>query len=155
MSYTTENQANVEDYAEKLKAIAQDHGEGKYSRTLFIGLGGTGQKSLLHLRYLLLERFGTEKLPGMAFLAIDTDTSDVLATQKTTIYKKKQQFSETETIYLKAEIKQILDNLKDHEHIDEWLEPVHRAEAALFCGLISRWPFQSVEHTDSGMCSPI
>ena len=123
MSYTAENQANVEDYAEKLQQIAQDHGEGKYSRTLFIGLGGTGQKSLLHLRYLLLERFGTAKLPGMAFLAIDTDTSDVLATQKTTIYKKKQQFSETETIYLKAEIKQILDNLQDHEHIDDWLDP--------------------------------
>ena len=112
-----------DNYAQKLEELAQKHGSGKYCRTLFIGLGGSGQKSLLHLRYLLLERFGVEKLPGMAFLAIDTDTSDVLADQASTIYKQRQQFSETEIIHLKAEIKTILDNLQDHKHIEEWLDP--------------------------------
>lgn len=123
MSYTTEDSANVENYAEELKRIGEEHGEGKYCRTLFIGLGGTGQKSLLHLRYLLLERFGTASLPGMAFLSIDTDDSDQLALMGESIYKERQQFSEMEKILLKAEIKTILDNLQDHKHIEEWLDP--------------------------------
>jgi hypothetical protein len=42
MSYTTEGSSkeSKEDYAKKLEEIQKEHGEGKYNRTLFIGLGG-------------------------------------------------------------------------------------------------------------------
>jgi hypothetical protein len=42
MSYIAEHSSNQSgvDYAVQLAKASQDHGEGKYNRTLFIGLGG-------------------------------------------------------------------------------------------------------------------
>lgn len=47
----------------------------KIRRSLFIGLGGTGMRTLLHLKKLFIETYG--EVPGMiGFLGIDTDKGE-------------------------------------------------------------------------------
>ena len=44
----------------------------KIRRSLFIGLGGTGMRTILHLKKLFIETYG--EVPGMiGFLGVDTD----------------------------------------------------------------------------------
>ena len=46
----------------------------KITRTLYVGLGGTGVKSILRTKQCFIDAYG--KVPPMvAFLAIDTDTA--------------------------------------------------------------------------------
>lgn len=44
----------------------------KIKRCLYIGLGGTGMKSLLHTKKMFIETYG-EVPPMIGFLGIDTD----------------------------------------------------------------------------------
>ena len=74
MSYSGSNFED-ENYAKKLEEEAKSNADGKYPPSIFIGLGGTGQKALYHLRARLYERFSKAVLEGMAFLALDTDIS--------------------------------------------------------------------------------
>src|SRR6476659_6743287 len=70
----TVSAADDADYTQRLEAEAKKRERGIYPRTIFIALGGTGAKALIHLRRLVIERFGTlESLEGVAFLSIDTD----------------------------------------------------------------------------------
>ena len=48
-------------------------------RTVFIGLGGTGMKSILKAKAIMLDNYGSEdgQLPPMfTFLGIDTDSNE-------------------------------------------------------------------------------
>ena len=46
----------------------------KITRTLFVGLGGTGVKAILRAKQCFMDAYG-EIPPMVAFLAIDTDKS--------------------------------------------------------------------------------
>ena len=46
----------------------------KITRTLYVGLGGTGAKSILRTKKCFIDAYG-EVPPMVAFLAIDTDTA--------------------------------------------------------------------------------
>ena len=47
----------------------------KIRRSLFIGLGGTGLRTLVHLKKLFIETYG--EVPGMiGFLGVDTDKGE-------------------------------------------------------------------------------
>lgn len=65
-------------YSDQLKKAAENWADGSYPRTVFIGLGGTGSKSLIELRRLILERYGAPlALEGISFLSIDTDLASI------------------------------------------------------------------------------
>src|SRR5690349_11999739 len=70
----TVSAAEEEAYTRRLEEEAKKRERGIYPRTVFIALGGTGAKALMHLRRLVIERFGAlENLEGVAYLSIDTD----------------------------------------------------------------------------------
>ena len=115
-------------YTRQLEADALARGNGVYPRTIFVALGGTGAKALLHLRRMVLERFGrVDALPGVAYLSIDTDTGSA-SPAPTDDEQKKDPFAplvafhpERERINLSANISTLLGpNLAMNPHIREW-----------------------------------
>lgn len=117
-------ESNAE-YTKKLAEAANKNKDGKYPPTIFIGLGGTGAKALLHLRHRLYERYNTSVLPATAFLSIDTDTTSDKpgAEDKDMVNSPLAEtisFQESERINIKAPIKNIMDNLDDYPHVREW-----------------------------------
>lgn len=118
-------------YSSRLEADARSRRLGIYPRTIFIGLGGTGAKALMHLRRLIIERFGAlDNLQGVAFLSIDTDVHS----QQPSAEEKKQNplaamigFDRDERINLKVDFKGLVGpNIINHPEIREWWD-----EAAL------------------------
>lgn len=68
------SEAEEADYTKRLEDEARKRERGIYPRTIFIALGGTGAKALMHLRRMVIERFGgLDSLEGVAYLSIDTD----------------------------------------------------------------------------------
>ena len=131
MSYkTTEVQVGDDAYRAQLESYATSRAHGVYGRTIYIALGGTGAKSLLHLRRLLMERFGSaDALKGIAFLSMDTDTSSstpsAAGSGKTDPFAEQLKFREHERIDLKAAITGLVspEGLMRNGHIREWWDP--------------------------------
>lgn len=131
MSYkTTEVQVGDDAYQNQLRAYASSRAHGVYARTIYVALGGTGAKSVLHLRRLLMERFGkADALPGIAFLSMDTDTSSstpsAAGSGKTDPFSDQLKFREHERIDLKAQITGLVSasGLLRNGHIREWWDP--------------------------------
>lgn len=113
----------IENYQERLLAIASERQDSEYPPTIFIGLGGTGQKSLLHLRRLFIERFETPVLNGTAFLAIDTDVYDQSFSLGGSISAPQIAFREQEQLHLNAPITNILENLSAYPQVQGWMSP--------------------------------
>lgn len=131
MSYkTTEVQVGDAAYRTQLEAYARSRAHGVYGRTIYVALGGTGAKSILHLRRLLMERFGkADALPGIAFLSMDTDTSSstpsAAESAKVDPFSEQLKFREHERIDLKATITGLVSaqGLMRNSHIREWWDP--------------------------------
>jgi hypothetical protein len=121
----TVSAADDADYTQRLEAEAKKRERGIYPRTIFIALGGTGAKALIHLRRLVIERFGTlESLEGVAFLSIDTDVHSQQPSpedgQKTPV-DSAISFARDERINVKVDFKNYVGpNLIYHPEIREW-----------------------------------
>jgi hypothetical protein len=112
-------------YQDKLAADAKKKERGIYPRTILIGLGGSGSKVLLHVRRLMLERFGAaDALEGVAFLSIDTDiqSQTVAADQESkSLLDRSLAFEKDERVNLKVDFKSFVGaNIVHHAHIREW-----------------------------------
>jgi hypothetical protein len=129
MSYKNDEYID-ENYGKKLIADAAMNSDGKYAPSIFIGLGGTGQKALYHLRKRLYERFSKASLDGMAFLAMDTDTSDQRISQgeRANPIDEQIDFSKQEQLHIAADVKHILSDLGSHPNVQEWMDPNMRVE---------------------------
>jgi tubulin-like protein len=119
------------DYVKKLEAEAKKKERGIYPRTIFIGVGGTGAKSLLHLRRLILERFGAvDALEGVAFLSVDTDvrSQEVSAEEeRKNPLDQALAFERDERVNIRIDFKSYVGpNIIHHPQIREWWD-----EAAL------------------------
>ncbi len=114
-----------DDYSRKLEEEARKRDKGIYPRTIFVGLGGTGAKALLHLRRMLLERYGAvDALDGTAFLSIDTDvrSKEVSAEEeRRSPLDRALSFDKDERVDVKIEFKNYVGpNLIHHPQIREW-----------------------------------
>ncbi len=128
----TVSAAEEEAYTQRLAAEAQRLERGIYPRTVFIALGGTGAKALMHLRRLVIERFGAlDNLEGVAYLSIDTDVHS----QEPSAEEEKKggpldraiSFAKDERVNVKVDFKNYVGpNLIYHPEIREWWD-----EAAL------------------------
>ena len=123
----------VEDssYAERLRQDAKKREKGIYPRTIMIGLGGTGAKALIHLRRLVLERFGAvSALDGVAYLSVDTDvrSQNVSAEEeRKSPLDNALSFQKDERVNVKVDFKNYIGpNIIHHPQIREWWD-----EAAL------------------------
>jgi hypothetical protein len=113
------------DYSKRLEEEAKKRERGIYPRTIFIALGGTGAKALIHLRRLIVERFGAlDNLEGIAYLSIDTDVNSQAPSadeEKKSPLDKIISFAKEERINLKVEFKNYVGpNLIHHPEIREW-----------------------------------
>ena len=132
----------------------EDLKRGQYRPTIFIGCGGTGAKILQRIRLQALERFGgfgSDALPGVAFISIDTDVAGVKAGAQDNDAgkdpkartKKLCDFGATERINLDgSQLKHITSSaatLSQYPNIRRWFEPkmltiTNKADASLGAG---------------------
>lgn len=125
------SEADEADYTKRLEEEARKRERGIYPRTIFIALGGTGAKALMHLRRMVIERFGgLDSLEGVAYLSIDTDVRSQEPSpeeERKSPLDKAISFSKDERINVKVDFKNYVGpNLIHHPQIREWWD-----EAAL------------------------
>ena len=123
---------DADTYSQQLKADAAAWQNGTYPRTVLIGVGGTGSKSLIELRRLILERYGSpQALEGVSYLSLDTDLASIrppAENKKAHPLAAQLAFATDERLNLGGdEFKSLIGaNIIANPHIREWWE-----EAAL------------------------
>lgn len=114
---------------ERLREYAESRSHSVYPPTIFVALGGTGAKSLLNLRQMIMERFGrVDALPGVAWLSLDTDitSTDIPADDERgkNPFASQIRFRENERLNLKTNFSAYLgQNLSRNPHIRDWWDP--------------------------------
>jgi hypothetical protein len=94
--------------------------------TLFIGLGGSGMRTLRALRRQFIMRFGTPHLPCVRYLYLDTDLQGFKDGSADADVPGVPFDSASETLDLTlpaAQFKQWVENPVANRHIHEWLDP--------------------------------
>jgi hypothetical protein len=92
------------------------------SRSLLIGVGGTGHKILLDVRRRLLQKYGSlSKLPIVSFLLIDTDQAIF---GKNPNYSDEANLDNADKIHTSVYgVEQLRKNLREYPHLRDWLDP--------------------------------
>jgi Tubulin like len=96
---------------------------------LFIGLGGSGKQILVQLRRMLIEKYGTYRLPHIRFLCIDTDLAGVrVDITNDNPYYGRANFSDQDELIdaaiRKDFLSEIFRNRDANRHIFSWFDPV-------------------------------
>lgn len=100
---------------------------GAIRPTLFLGLGGTGKEVLLRVRRKFYERLGVLGLPCTAYLWLDTDTRDCLASGEkidesfSAVVFQPQEQIELLSGSVKEDLSQIFTSRDPWRHIHRWL----------------------------------
>lgn len=121
--------ADNDRYEEALERFVNDADKlGTYAPTILVGLGGTGAKSLQHVRRMVLERFGAvDRLEGVSYLSVDTDVASARPTAERTAddpFVREVSFGESERIDVKVNFRDYLGpSLVNHPHVREWWDP--------------------------------
>src|SRR5437764_374080 len=86
------------------------------SKSILIGVGGTGQKILLDVRKRLIEKYGSlERIPIVSFLQIDTDAA---ALERNVNYDDRANLDRSEVIYASVEgVAQLRGNMHNYPHL--------------------------------------
>jgi len=92
------------------------------SRSLIIGVGGTGHQILLDIRKRLLDKYGSlDKLPIVSFLLLDTDQA-IFA--KNPDYDDAVNLDVADKIHTSVHgVDSLRKNLREHPHLRTWLDP--------------------------------
>ena len=92
------------------------------SRSLIIGVGGTGHKVMLDVRQRLLQKYGTlDKLPIVSFLLLDTDQSIF---GKNPNYSDAANLDNADKIHCSVYgVETLRKNLKEYSNLRDWLDP--------------------------------
>ena len=109
----TANQAQNQSADQRLQGI---------SRSLLIGVGGTGQKILLDVRQRLLQKYGgLEKLPIVSFLLLDTDQAIFT---KNPNYSDAANLDNADKVHCTVHgVENLRKTLREYPHLREWLDP--------------------------------
>jgi len=110
-----------------------------FNSTLVVGLGGTGQKTILHLKKTIKEIYGEREINRLSYLAIDTDDREEL---------------EYDDEFIKIEMNEFhhctVDDpgrlVRSNENISEWysgskkIKPISKgAHQSRSCGRLAIW----------------
>ena len=92
------------------------------SRSLIIGVGGTGHQILLDIRKRLTEKYGAlDKLPIVSFLLLDTDQAIF---SKNPDYDDAVNLDTADKIHTSVHgVDALRKNLREHPHLRTWLDP--------------------------------
>ena len=92
------------------------------SRSLIIGVGGTGHQIMLDIRKRLVDKYGAlDKLPIVSFLLLDTDQA-VYA--KNPDYDDDVNLDTADKIHTSVHgVDSLRKNLREHPHLRNWLDP--------------------------------
>lgn len=92
------------------------------SKSILIGLGGTGHKIILDVRKRLVEKYGTlDVIPIVSFIQVDTDGA-VLA--RNVNYSEHVNLRRSEIIHASvAGVETLKNRLNDYPHLRSWLKP--------------------------------
>ena len=92
------------------------------SKSIVIGLGGTGHKIVLDVRKRLVEKYGTlDVIPIVSFIQVDTDGA-VLA--RNLNYSEEVNLRRAEVIHASvAGVENLKNRLNDYPHLRSWLKP--------------------------------
>lgn len=92
------------------------------SRSLIIGVGGTGHGILLDVRKRLMEKYGAlDKIPIVSFLLLDTDQAIF---SKNPDYEDAVNLDNADKIHTSVHgVDALRRNLKEHPHLRGWLDP--------------------------------
>src|SRR5947209_10920087 len=92
------------------------------SKSIVIGLGGTGHKIVLDVRKRLVEKYGTlDVIPIVSFIQMDTDGA-VLA--RNVNYSEEVNLRRSEIIHATvAGVENLKNRLNDYPHLRTWMKP--------------------------------
>ena len=92
------------------------------SRSLIVGVGGTGHQILLDVRKRLTEKYGSlDKLPIVSFLLLDTDQ---VIFAKNPDYDDAVNLDNADKIHTSVHgVDSLRKNLREHPHLRTWLDP--------------------------------
>ena len=92
------------------------------SRSIIIGVGGTGHQILLDVRKRLIEKYGSlDKIPIVGFLLLDTDQAIF---SKNPDYDDAVNLDSADKIHTSVHgVDALRKNLKEHPHLRTWLDP--------------------------------
>ncbi len=92
------------------------------SRSLLIGVGGTGHKMMLDVRQRLLQKYGTlDKLPIVSFLLLDTDQAIF---GKNPNYSDVANLDNADKIHMSVYgVEKLRQNLREYSNLRDWLDP--------------------------------
>lgn len=91
------------------------------SKSIIIGVGGTGHKILLDVRKRLIEKYGgLERIPIVSFLQIDTDAASL---DSNVNYDDRSNLDRSEIIYASVkDVGNLRGNLHNYPHLVSWLD---------------------------------
>lgn len=92
------------------------------SRSLIVGVGGTGHGIMLDIRKRLVEKYGAlDKLPIVSFLLLDTDQAIF---GKNPDYDDAVNLDNADKIHTSVHgVDALRKNLREHPHLRNWLDP--------------------------------
>lgn len=92
------------------------------SRSIIIGVGGTGHQIMLDIRKRLISKYGSlDKLPIVSFLLLDTDQA---LFSKNPDYDDEANLDSADKIHTSVHgVEALRKNLKEHPHLRTWLDP--------------------------------
>ena len=92
------------------------------SRSLIIGVGGTGHQIMLDIRKRLVDKYGAlDKLPIVSFLLLDTDQAIF---SKNPDYDDEVNLDNADKIHTSVHgVDSLRKNLREHPHLRNWLDP--------------------------------
>ena len=105
--------------------VASQADEGRLrgiSRSIIIGVGGTGHQIMLAVRKRLIEKYGSlDKIPIVGFALLDTDQAIF---SKNPDYDDDVNLDSADKIHCSVHgVDNLRKNLRDHPHLRNWLDP--------------------------------
>lgn len=105
--------------------VASQADEGRLrgiSRSVIIGVGGTGHQIILAVRKRLIEKYGSlDKIPIVGFALLDTDQAIF---SKNPDYDDAVNLDSADKIHCSVHgVDNLRKNLRDHPHLRTWLDP--------------------------------
>ncbi len=122
MADNTQASTNGAAAASTTGAQAEDGRLRGISRSLIVGVGGTGHQIMLDIRKRLVDKYGAlDKLPIVSFLLLDTDQAIF---GKNPDYDDEVNLDTADKIHTSVHgVDSLRKNLREHPHLRTWLDP--------------------------------
>ncbi|MGO8673377.1 MAG: tubulin-like doman-containing protein [Capsulimonadaceae bacterium] len=121
----TDNNSNITNGALAASTVIAQVDEGRLrgiSRSVIVGVGGTGHQIILDVRKRLIEKYGSlAKIPIVGFALVDTDQAIF---SRNPDYDDAVNLDSADKVHASVHgVDNLRKNLRDHPHLRTWLDP--------------------------------